>query len=993
MTSINAVRLIVQYTSIASAIIAASAFYSAYGAEDITLQEVIVTGSRIPQPNMTSTSPIQVVTEQEIKQQGATDIVDLINILPQEFQNNATDFSNTTNPLTSPGGLTTANLRGLGPQRTLVLVNGKRLGVGDANTGNPNPAPDLDQIPTPLVERVEVLTGGASAVYGSDAVAGVINFILKRNFEGVQADLHYGFNDHDNDNTTMQNLQLSSNMQPPPSHVRDGYNKAFSLVMGSNSENGKGNVTGYFVYREADPITEGQRDYSACKLNVTVPAGVMSCSGTPNSNQFIENFAPNATFAVVGSNFVPWNQNAATNPPPLFNANPYQYLSRQDTRYLAGFDAHYELSDMFKPYVDFSFMNDRSSVLVAPTGLFQSLNPYVPGGGYLINCGNPLLSAQQQATICTPTQISNDTSVNLNIGRRNVEGGGRLSEFEHENFRGVFGLKGSLGDVWEYDVYGQYYYTTFQQSALNYMSFTAINRALQVVNVAGVPTCKSVVDRSDLKCVPYNIFTEGAVTNAQLDYLNSLGTAYGTVTQKTIATNATADLGKYGLTIPTATSGIGVAVGSEYRKEALAYLPDKGSQSGDLAGFSGASPAIKGDYSVQEEYLEFRAPLVQERPFAQDLVFEGGLRHSQYTNSGGVNTHKLALQYAPTTDVRFRTSFQRAIRAPNIIELYNPMSVTNTSTISSDPCAGATPTASLTNCMRTGVTALQYGTIGQCPAGQCSVLRGGNPGVLPETSNTMSFGFTLTPRFLPDFTASIDYYKIEVQEQIGTVSISILFNNCLNLGLDCENVVRSSTGALVSASIADGGYVKGNLINIGASEVTGVDVQMGYRHAVGNLGSISLAMAGAYLKSSTTTRFAGGPSFDCAGLFGSICKTVNPTWRHNLRLNWETPINLLVSTQWRYISSVSLDTNTSDPQLTNGRFDAFNADLPSVTYIDLSFIYDIDRKIAIRAGINNLLDKDPPLVNSLISGTGTPNAYPTYDLLGRTVFIGLQLKL
>ena len=277
--------------------------------------EIVVTGSRIPQPNLTSVSPIQAVSHQEFELTGTTDVIDLLNTLPQNFQNNVSDFSNTSNPLSAPGGITTADLRGLGPQRTLVLVNGRRLGIGDPNTGDPNPAPDLDQIPVALIDHVEVLTGGASATYGSDAVAGVVNFIMKKDFEGLQLDGQFGEDQHDNHNTAVQAAIRASGTTPATGSEWDGQNTDFSVIFGANAPDGKGNVTGYFEFRNAEPVTQGERDFSGCLLLQTVPN---SCANSSNSNLFQE-IAPNSgnPLQVVGNQFLPWPQ-AGGSPPARF---------------------------------------------------------------------------------------------------------------------------------------------------------------------------------------------------------------------------------------------------------------------------------------------------------------------------------------------------------------------------------------------------------------------------------------------------------------------------------------------------------------------------------------------------------------------------------------------------------------------------------------------------------------------------------------------------
>ena len=264
------------------------------------LAEVIVTGSRIPvPPSVSATSPTAVVTNQEIQLQGHTDITDVINALPQNIIGTNADFGNTSSPLTSTGGFSTVDLRGLGPQRTLVLVNGRRLGAGDPSTTNQNVAPDIDQIPAPLVERIDVVTGGASATYGSDAIAGVVNFILKKDFQGIQIDGQYGFNQHDQHNGYVQDLLSHddpvtgfSAVTPPTGDIRDGYKHDLSMLMGTNFADNNGNVTGYFVYHDQQPVAASARDFSDCELyshpqfTGVGPFTGVDCFGSSNSNYF-----------------------------------------------------------------------------------------------------------------------------------------------------------------------------------------------------------------------------------------------------------------------------------------------------------------------------------------------------------------------------------------------------------------------------------------------------------------------------------------------------------------------------------------------------------------------------------------------------------------------------------------------------------------------------------------------------------------------------------
>ena len=408
-------------------------------AEAATTGEIVVTGSRIPQPNLSSVSPIQAVGHQEFQLAGHTDVIDLLNTLPSNFQVNTADFSNTSNPLTAPGGITTADLRGLGPQRTLVLVNGRRLGVGDPNTANPNPAPDLDQIPVALIDHVEITTGGASATYGSDAIAGVVNFIMKTDFEGVQLDGTFGGDEHDQHNGFMQSLERKAGITPPTGSTWDGENTDFSVIMGTNAPDGKGNVTGYFEFKHTTPIAQGARDFSDCLYDLAVVAPLADgvpgpvCAGSSNSNYFLPRTGPNAgnALSVLGSNFVT-RPAAGSAPPAAFNSSPYEYLSRDDDRYLAGFFAHYEITPWAQPYAEFMFMHDSSNSNIAPSGAFRG--SALDGGDVDINCNNPLLSAQEATQLCGGA-AGTSTIIPVQLGRRNIEGGPRTADFEHENYR------------------------------------------------------------------------------------------------------------------------------------------------------------------------------------------------------------------------------------------------------------------------------------------------------------------------------------------------------------------------------------------------------------------------------------------------------------------------------------------------------------------------------------------------------------------------------
>jgi outer membrane receptor protein involved in Fe transport len=973
----------------------------AAGGTATQVEELVVTGSRIPQPNLTSVSPVQVVNAQDIAIGGRVATVDILNQLPQTTFNAGADFSPTSDALSTPGGVATVDLRGLGPQRTLVLVDGRRLGIGDPNTGNPNSAPDINQIPSQLLDRVEVLTGGASATYGSDAVAGVVNFIMKHNFEGVQVDAQWGVNQHSQHSDVMQRV-LRENGYDVPDSKWDGKSADYSIIFGANAPDGKGNIEGYVTYHDQDPVYQNARDYSGCQLTSD-----FSCSGSSNSNII---YPANGSLmdlgggvttdaaAVLGHSFVPWGT-PGTNPPTLFNANPYETLLQQDTRYTAGFFANYEVNQNFNLYTNFSYMNDQTHTEVGPTALFQG-DGVTASGGFLVNCNNPLLSGQQVTALgCTPADVASGATVDTFIGRRNVEGGPRRFDYEHDNYRIVLGSKGKFWGPFSYDLYGSYYYTSVYVASNNFFSKQRMQNALLVVTdpTTGQPVCAS----GAAGCVPYNLWSDGGVSTEALNYLSSSGTSHGSTTERVIEGNITGNLAEYGIKSPWATDGVGVSVGFQSRRDHLSFAPDQAELSNDLTGFGGAAVTVDNNLSVMEGYGEIQVPIAQDMPFAHDLSFNAGYRYSDYSTGITADTYKFGLEWAPTPDIRIRGGFNRAVRAPNIIELYTPQSVTNTSDVATDPCSGATPVATLEQCARTGVTAAQYGHIPECPANQCATLTGGNPDLDPEKANTYTVGFLLTPRFIPGFNASVDYYHIALKGIIGIVPLAVSFDNCLNTGdpTYCANVQRNpANGILFGTTAGAGGYIVGTNVNVAEEILSGFDFQANYklgfdRFGHDGWGSLTFSLVGSLQPEQKNTPLPGADVYDCAGLFGPTCNGVFPKWRHTFRTTWNAPHDVQVSATWRFIGGTEYEADSDQPTIGgNTTPDPIAHTIPAVNYLDLAANWNVNEKLAVRVGINNIFDRDPPLIESAIVGGALPNSYPTYDFLGRHMFLALTAR-
>ena len=994
--------------------------------EPSDIQEVVITGSRIAAPNQASASPIQVIDSKSIAATGRNDISDVLNQLPQIFNNDlGQDLGNRTTGLTSAGGVATADLRGLGPNRTLVLVDGRRLGVGSPNTAIQSPAPDLDQIPLFMVERVEVATGGASSVYGSDAIAGVVNFILKKDFQGLQLDAQVGENWHSNHNGYAQAANRDNGEAPLTGTSRDGRNRNFSALVGTNFAADQGNVTAWLNYYHQDPVSSGQRDFGQCELGAnsnngtTIDSAV--CVGSSNSNFFNPLSGPyaNNAFSVSGASFVP-RGSVPTTPPASFNSQKFIFMQRDDTRYLAGFNAHLDLQGWIKPYLQFSFMDDRTHQEVAPAALFRGSNPNnTSTGNYHVNCGNPFLSAQEIGILgCTPAQITAANQLNpanqteIEIGRRNVEGGNRVNEYQHTNYRAVMGAAGEISKAWTYDAYAQFYYTTYFSSADKYLNYGNIDNALlATTDAAGNPVCVS----GGPACVPYNIFADGGVTPAALAYLQTAGTQRGETTLRTYHVDLTGQLGEYGIKLPTARDGIAVNLGAEHRNENVTLAPDAVEQSGQLSGFGSAVTPINSSVAVTEEFMEALVPVVQDKPFAKELVFSPGFRRSDYSSSGVVNTYKFDVQWQPVEDVRVRASYQRAIRAPSVVELFNQPLVALIQ-LGNDPCAPSAPgqhdaPRPLADCLHTVApaqaaafsAAYAAGSIPNSILGQLSQQTSGNPLLSPEKAKSYSAGFVFTPQAVPGLTGSIDWWDIKVDQVIGVIPANVILSKCLASGdpTFCSQLVRQpNTFSLTGNSSATGGYIIQKNFNVGAAEVAGVDLQSSYRLTLpAKLGTLRFTFNGSYLLKDAATPLPGEHTYNCVGLFGSTCQTVNPRWRHILNTVWETPVNVDVGVNWRFIGKVGYDGNDPDPTLNAteqsifGAYNAFDKTLPNISYLDLFGVWNSPFKgLTVRAGINNILDKDPPLATFEITSGGAANTYSTYDSLGRQVYLAFTAK-
>jgi iron complex outermembrane recepter protein len=956
-----------------------------------TIQEVVVTGSRISVPNQVSISPVTFVSALDVQQTGASRVEDLLNSLPQVF---AAQGAATSNGAT---GNATVNLRGLGDIRTLVLVNGFRLGIGDAS----NPASDINIVPAELIDSVEILTGGASTVYGADAVAGVVNFKLNDHFEGIKLVADAGIYQHHNDNPQgVQQAISASGFQEAPSSVNAGAQKSLAFIAGFNAPDGNGNATVYATYRNIASALQSQYDYSACSLlsGFATSGGQFSCGGsstsypgsftsgaingvnTPIANQVRNTLGPNGTL-------LPYT-NA-----DLYNYGALNYYQRPDERYTAGAFLHYQFNEHATVYANLMYMDDVSTAQIGPGGIFVGLRTF--------NCSNPFLSSDELNAWCAGNTAN---TASVLIGRRNVEGGPRDDTFRHTDFHEVLGVKGKIDDAWEYDATFQYT-TVSEPNLANLFDVSKETLALNVTGTAANPVCVS-----GPPCVPYNIFNLATPpSQAAIQYLSSPISSQSNSALTVVNVNFTGDLGKYGVQMPGTSSGLKVNLGAEYRDQTSAFLTDAFAQSGNGDGNGGPNPSVVGGEISREGFLEARMPLLEDKPFAQSLNLETGYRYSSYNLGFKTNTYKFGVDWAPVHDVRLRGSFARSVRAPNVVELFTPKAIGLDGTYAVDPCAGTTPIASQAACARTGVTAEQYGHILASPAGQYNGLLSGNTTLHPETALTSSLGIGWTPEFIPGFRAQIDYYNIKIEGVIQGLGGGNILNQCLTNNLLCGNIHRDQFGSLweINTDTATGGYIIDPKVNNGSLQEKGVDLDVSYAFDVGSFGKVRTALIGTYINSYEVEPIANDPSsaYQCVGYYGATCSSFNTgagipvfRWRHTLRTTWSTPWSGLdVSAAWRFFGGVKTEQFSGNPNIgaiggtiANGAISNTDAFISSVSYLDLTAAVKLGDKVTLRLGVNNVFDRDPPLIGaSTLPGppAGNGNTFPqVYDALGRFIF-------
>jgi iron complex outermembrane recepter protein len=977
---------------------------TASGTSVTSLQEVIVTGTRFKTPNASSPAPITIVGAADLLHQGTARAEELMNSLPQ-VNTGLTDtaYGVSQFPVT---GTATIDLRGIGAFRTLVLMNGRRINPGDAV----NPSADLHTIPEVLIKRVEVLTGGASAIYGSDAEAGVVNFVMDDDFVGsklvVQGNGYYG----DNNNTGIQSIMRASGVNPPTGSVFDGTTVNVTGVYGTNFAGQSGHILGYAGYRHNGGILRSSRDFSDCTLQEAASSFICQKDGVTPGGQFLSPAATPGTSYTLGAGGAlrPFDPNLDG-----YNPAPLQSMLGPDSRYIAGVFGHFRFNEHALVYLEGQFTYDHNELQYEPSGttatLGQASDPTALLG-YQVPCNDPLLSAAEVSVFCTQTGLGPTDVATIGIGRRNVEGGPVRDSFRHTSFRTVLGVKGEITEAWTYDGSVNYGKVTAHERLENDLSVSRLANALNVMSVGGTPTCISPVDMTTPVpgCVPYNIWIPGGVTPAALDYLRAGGTNDGYATQAIATLQAVGDLGRYGWKSPWAADGLGLAVGAEYRNEVISTQPSESYLTGDLQLASALglvqTRAAAGSFHVSEAFAELKLPLLKDRPFTEALNLDLADRIAEYSPQGTANAYNLGGDWAPIRQLRFRASYSRAVRAPNGHELYVSQQRSVSGSLG-DPCSGSTPTDTPAQCAYSGVTAAQYGRI---PVAPTYVLTGGNPGLRAETANDFTTGIVLTNfDSAPSLLLSVDYWRIRISGYLGQIPASTSLDGCLINGdpTFCALVVRDPvTGSL---GLGSRGYVSQVNLNTARYGESGVDIAGQYSLSLRSAGTLTLTLNASRAIDNPITVYPGAALLDCIDLYGPTCSGSGPTspvpkWRHNLRTTW-TLDPFEVSLNWRFIGALSFEGTSKYLNASEGT-SAYPTDsqVGSYSYFDLDTGYDITKKINLHLGVNNLFDKKPPLagVSDPLGGLVSPNPglingnliASFYDPFGREIFAELTAR-
>jgi iron complex outermembrane receptor protein len=940
------VRRAVRYALLANALAMTCATVQA--AEE-PIAEIVVTGSRIARPDIEASTPVQVLSSQAIDMQGSQNVADIIAELPAV---GTPGLSRTnSNFLTSSNGVSTVNLRNMEDQRTLVLINGRRVVAGVGGTS----IVDVNNIPTDLIESVQVLTGGASAVYGSEAVAGVVNFILKDDYEG-----------------------LNFRAQTGASAEGDSERHMFSVTGGLNIGD-RGNITGNVQY---------DRDFGLRSRNREISA---------NDNPARSGFPPQGRFPLDSDwTFGPDNVLKPTfvTAQDGFNRNAERYIAVPLERTLVTVLGNYQLTDRVKFFAEGSYSKMESNSSLEPLATDNS-DAVLPDGTVLpgLSRDNPFIPAPILAEM---DAIAADTGeeVFLPMIKRMNGVFDRSNQNDRDFYRGVVGFSGDFGNDWHWDTYynrSQTKEATASETALRDRYFFALDAIRDPAT--GQAVCRDAAARA-AGCAPFNPFGFNSVSQEAADYITAGGikdTYDAKVDQEVIAANIT------GPVFDLPAGSVKIAAGVEYREEKSEEIYSLETQAGNTMG--NALSNTFGKYDVKEAYVETVVPLLSDAPFARSWDFEAAYRFGDYSTVGSVDSWKLGTTWAPTDDVRFRAVYSVATRAPNIGELFAGPNQTFETV--PDPCVDAVTEAGAVGdfCRSIPGIAQQLATTGgfEYTLGDEQSMEGrnlSNPDVKEEEAKTWTVGVVLTPQAFRNFTVSVDWFQIKINDAIKLVSRDFILSSCVNsLGTDplCSRITRENVGTPRPRTPGTVFSIDTLPLNAASIETSGVDVALGYALEFGSAQRLGVTLAYTYLDKLTLQQNATLPPENEKGqLDGPGRLGAGFEHRANLGLNysWDR-----FSASWRmnYLSAIkdTLDENgpTVPPEVN---------DIGSTIYHDITARYELgaDREYAVYAGVDNAFDKKPPVLgqNAQSEITGTETAADTFDPFGRMWYAGVEVS-
>ena len=891
----------------------------------------MVTGSRIRQTNLTSTSPVATLTREDIQLDRALDIETVLTKLPQ-FSGS---FGSTSNGA-DVRGAATLDLRGLGQNRTLVLVNGTRaVPFGFRNSV------DVSSIPAALIQQVEVLTGGASAVYGADAVAGVVNFVLRTDFSGVEG-------------RAIDNVSQDG----------DAGNRGVDFTAGTNFASGRGNVTAFAGWSRRDGLLKGARPFASPERN---DAGIITGRApggtfTRSDNLPVFNFG-----GTLSPRFAFGEDGGLT---PVAQADQFSALESlvQPAERLTG--------ALFFKFNASAGVELYGRAIAVRLDTRDQLTPASVSTSFLVQRDNPLITPELQPVLAgafdrTRTgEAGGSQSFLATASRSFPELGIRGFDTKRTSVQGQIGARGNLTPKVRWDVYAQYGKVREATAVLGEGIVARLRQAANVTaDAQGQPVC---ADPSN-GCVPASLFGPGSISPAAVAFIAARIKQGRNRGQFVGAATLTGDTGDF-LTLPA--GAIDFALGAEYRQEKGRVFFDEAINRGQTLN-QGMRPDFGGGFNVREVFGEVRVPVLAGLPLVERLDLEAAYRLSDYSTAGRVDAFKLGGNFAVSRSFRLRGAYQTVVRAPNIGELFGAPGSLALAGRATDPCADlAASGASAEVCRATGAPAAPYV---QDLTGAL-FLFGGNAELEPEKGRTYALGAVLTPVSLPGLSMTADYYDIRIDNAIGAVLPQATLDTCYVIVADasdpfCSRISRGANGQLTAVDSSD--------VNVALLRVEGIDISARYGVALEAGRRIMLDYAGDVVVRQTQKNGAAAATIECAGRFGATCgletRRALPKYRHRVSAGFASGDSTLLGT-WRMLGRVKDDSPT-----------VFATErIGSQHYVDLAASHRVTEVLTLVLGVDNLFDRKPPLAGT---NAADANTFPaSYDVIGRRFGVSVTLR-